>query len=302
MEILDIKDYTEKRFKTAIALGNFDGVHLGHKKLISTMINDAKNLVIASSLLLFRRHSKEILLRNIPNILTSAEDKCEILKEMGLNIVYEIDFTEKFMRLSPEDFVKNILIDRLNVQSVFVGINYRFGYKASGDIDVLKELSNKYNFNLNVIEPVFNKQKILSSSEIRMNIVKGNIELANEMIGRNYKIKGKVVHGNKIGRTLGFPTANIELSDRYQIPKKGVYITKTIVDGIIYKSLTNIGTNPTVGGKTIKIETHILNFNRDIYKQDLEIEFIQYYRGEMVFSTLEELKLQMQKDLNVIKL
>ncbi|OLS01766.1 bifunctional riboflavin kinase/FAD synthetase [Tissierella creatinophila] len=301
MEIIKIENYIENRFMTSVALGNFDGIHLGHRKLILSMIKDSKELNIIPSVLLFNKHPKEVLFGKSPDFITSTEDKHEILEQMMVKIIYETEFNEEFRKLSPECFVKKILIDKLNVKSVFVGFDYRFGYKASGDINTLKELGDKYKFKVTIIDPVYDEKRVLSSTEIRMHIKEGNIRLANEMLGRNYKIKGQVVHGNKIGRTLGFPTANLELSSNYQIPKIGVYETKTIIDGKSYVSLTSIGTNPTVGGNSMKIETYILDFSSDIYNKKIQIEFIKYIRKEMMFCNLEELKIQMQKDVETIK-
>ena len=301
MEIIKIENYIENRFNTSVAVGNFDGIHLGHKKLILSMVKDSQNLDIIPTVLLFSKHPKEVLLGKEPEVLTSSEDKQEILEKMKIKTIYEIEFNDKFRKLSPESFVKSILIDKLNIKSVFVGFDYRFGYKASGDANTLRELGKKYKFKVTVIDPVYDEKKVLSSTEIRTHIKEGNIRLANEMLGRNYKIKGKVVHGNKIGRTLGFPTANIELSSNYQIPKTGVYKTNAIVDKKSYISLTSAGTNPTVGGHSMKIETYILDFNSDIYDEKIEVEFIEYIRDEMMFSNLEELKIQMQKDLETIK-
>lgn len=301
MEIIKIENYKENRFKTAIALGNFDGIHLGHKKLIDMMVIDAKDSNLTPSVLLFSKHPKEVLLGKSPELLTSLKDKNEILKNLGVEIVYETDFTESFRKLSPEDFVKNILIDQLNIESVFVGFDYRFGFKASGDTSVLKSLGKKYNFRVNVIDPVYDEDSILSSSEIRTHIREGNLALANEMLGRRYKVRGIVVHGNKIGRTLGYPTANIELSSNYPIPRVGVYYTKTIIEGKGFFSLTSVGTNPTVGGDSLKIESYILDFEEDIYGKEIQIEFIEYLRDELVFDSLDELRMQMDKDVESVK-
>ena len=301
MENIKIENYIEKRFNTSIALGNFDGIHLGHKKLIMSMVDEAKELNITPAVLLFSKHPKEVLLGKSPELLTSLIDKHEILEELGVKTVYETDFTPEFRTLSPEDFVKEILLEKLNMKSVFVGFDYRFGHKASGDVNVLKDLSEKYNFKVTVISPVYDETKVLSSTEIRDHIRGGNLDLANEMLDRYYKIRGQVVHGNKIGRTLGFPTANIELSSNYPIPKIGVYETKAIVNKKTYMSLTSIGTNPTVGGDKIKIETYILDFDEDIYDEEIELEFIEYLRDEWMFDSLDELKVQMQKDVDRVK-
>ncbi|MGO1470326.1 MAG: bifunctional riboflavin kinase/FAD synthetase [Tissierella sp.] len=301
MEIIKIENYKENRFKTGIVLGNFDGIHLGHKKLILSMVENCKKTKSIPSALLFTKHPKEVLLGKSPELLTSLEDKKDILNDLGVEIIYQIDFTKEFRQLSPEEFVKNILIDKLNVSSIFVGFDYRFGHKASGDAKLLKELADKYKLKVAVIDPVYDEKRVLSSTKIREHIRNGHLELANEMLGRSYRIKGEVVHGNKIGKTLGFPTANIELINNYPIPKIGVYKTNAFIDGERYISLTSVGTNPTVGGDSLKIETYILDFNKSIYGKILFIDFVEYLRGEMKFSNLNELKLQMQIDLESIK-
>lgn len=300
MEIIKTKDYIENRFKTSLALGNFDGVHLGHSKLITSMIRDIKSSNINPSILLFNKHPKEVLFGKSPEFLTSFQDKYKILDNMGVKTIYKVDFTDEFRMLSPEEFVKKFLVEKLNIKSVYAGFDYRFGFKASGDIETLKLLGEKYNFQVNIIEPVYDQDHILSSTEIRKLIKDGNIKLANEMLGRNYKITGKVVHGNKIGRTLGFPTANIELATNYQIPKIGVYKTHTIINNESYLSLTSIGTNPSVGGDIVKLESYIIDFDSDIYDEKIEIEFLEYIREERYFSSLEDLKSQMQKDVNSV--
>ena len=301
MEKIKINNYKETRFKTGIALGNFDGVHLGHKKIVTSMVEESKTLGFHPSVMLFSKHPKEVLFGESPKLITSSRDKEEIFKGLGIKTIYEIDFDNEFRKLSPEDFVKEILVDKLNVNSVFVGFDYKFGYKASGNVETLKKLADKNNFIVNVLDPVYDEKRVLSSSEIRELIKKGEIELVNEMLDRSYKIRGKVVHGNKIGKTLGFPTANIDLCCDYPIPKIGVYETKTIVDGIKYKSVTSIGTNPTVGGDVVKIETYILDFDKNIYDEEIEVEFCRYLRDELVFDNLEDLKRQMGKDVNKVK-
>lgn len=303
MEIinLNLDDHKENRFNTAIALGNFDGIHVAHKKLIEDMVEDAKKIGLKPGILLFHSHTRAILEGKSPSLLTSKEQKVKILKSLGVEIVYTIEFDENLMKLSPEEFVKKILIEKLNAKSVCVGFDYRFGFKASGNVDVLKSLGEEYGFKVIVIDPIY-KDNIVSSTGIRKLIKEGKIEDANEMLGRHYSIIGKVVDGNKMGNKLGFPTANLKVEDNYIIPKIGIYETNIIIDGDFYIGATSIGTNPTFGSNMIKIENHILDFQEDIYGKIIEVRFIRYLRGEIKFDNIEDLKEQINKDVKDIKL
>lgn len=300
MEKINIQRFNEDRFETAIALGNFDGVHVGHKKLILNMVEASKDLGLKESVLLFDNHTKGIINGKSPMCLTSNVQKEEILKKLGVEIIYSIDFDENLMKLQPEEFVKNILVDKLNTKLVVVGFDYRFGHKASGNVETLKELGSQYGFKVIVLEPIYIENIIVSSTKIRELIIEGNLELANAMLGRNYQIIGNVIPGNKIGRTLGFPTANLELNSNYIIPKQGVYRTKTILDEKTYLSATSVGYNPTFANDNIKIECHIIDFDKKIYDEIIYIDFIEYLRGEIKFDHIEDLINQIDIDIKTV--
>ena len=300
MEIIKIENYKEKRFGTAIALGNFDGLHLGHRELISKMKEEAKKLNLQKSILLFNNHTKKTISKNGPKLLTLLNEKEKIIESLGVDTIYIVDFNDSMMNLSPEKFITDILVEKLNVKSIVVGFDYRFGKNAVGDIFLLEKLSNTLGLNLIVIDPVLYKNKIVSSSEIRRLLSLGNIEKANLMLGEKYKIEGKVIDGNKLGRKLGFPTANLITSKDKVIPKDGIYITNTIIDGSKYKSATSIGKNPTFSEKDIKIETHIIDFNGDLYDKTIKLEFIDFIRDQIKYDRLEDLKKQIKKDIELV--
>lgn len=304
MEIVDIMDNDVKKYATAVALGNFDGIHVGHRLLLENNIKKAKDNNLKPSVFLFNNHTKTILNKDKKtevNFLTSFQQKVKILEKLGIEIVYTMDFNEKVMKLSPEMFVKEILVNWLNAKLVTVGFNYKFGYKAKGDGEYLKKLGQTYGFHVDIMKPVYVDNEIVSSTSIRKFIKAGSIEKANKFLGRNFSLIGTVVKGSSRGRKLGFPTANMELNDRYIIPHTGVYKTYTNVDNNKFLSLTNIGYNPTFNEDELKIETYILDFNKNIYGSHIEVEFVEFIRDDVKFDTVDKLKSQMEKDLLYIK-
>ncbi len=301
MEIIEIKDYKENRFHTAIALGNFDGVHKGHCDLIQHMIKEAIDKNLKSALLVFDNHTKTVLTGEAPKTITTIDQKFNIFKNLGVELIYRMTFDREIMKLLPEEFVKDILVDKLKVKSVVVGFDYRFGHKASGDAELLKKLGEKYDFNVIIVEPIYIDGELVSSTRIRNLLQEGNITEANNLLGRNYSIIGKVVGGKKLGNTLGFPTANLELTENFVIPKHGVYNTNTIVDNKTYSSATSVGKNPTFKDEGLKIESHIIDFSEDIYGKVIELEFVDYLRDEIKFQNLEQLKKKVQDDISKVK-
>ncbi|QQY80693.1 riboflavin kinase/FMN adenylyltransferase [Keratinibaculum paraultunense] len=305
MEIidLDLNLSNKSEYKTAIALGNFDGVHIGHKYLIEDNIQKAIEMCLKPGVLLFKNHTKNVLKENSKSvpILTSNEQKLKILKNLGVEVVFTLNFNENIMKLSGEEFVDKIIIDLLNAKLVTVGFDYRFGYKAVGDCRYLKELGIKKGFKTNIIRPITIDNEIVSSTRIRQLLMEGNIKKANKFLGRYYTILGQVIKGSNRGTKLGFPTANINPIDNYIIPKNGVYKTITVLKDQQYLSLTNIGFNPTFNEKNFKVENHILNFNNNIYGKIIEIMFMDFIREDIKFDTTEKLIEQIKKDICYVK-
>lgn len=301
MEIINISNHNNIKFNTGVALGNFDGIHLGHQKLINTMINRSKKLGYKSSLLLFDKHTKVTTDNNQPKIITTNEQKFKIAEQLGIDIVYMMKFDKSTMLLSAEEFVKDIIIDKMNSKLIVVGFDYKFGHKALGNSKTMLKLGEKYDIEVKVIEAIQSNEVIIGSTEIRELILEGNIIKANKFLGRSYSIMGKVIPGKNRGNTLGFPTANIDVDPNLVIPKNGVYKTKTILNGKAYLSATNIGYNPTFEEDILKIETHILDFNERIYGQNIEIEFIEFLRDDIKFKNKDDLISQMNVDIAKIK-
>ncbi len=285
---------------TAVALGNFDGIHIGHKALIKSTIDKGKQKGLIPSVFTFNDHTSKLLNKNLTGFLLSKSRKEEILKQIGVKLLYKIDFNEIIRHLCPEDFVKEILVNKINAKLVVVGFNYRFGYKGMGNAETLKKLGKKYNFDVDVIEPVVIDGDVVSSSLIRQLITKGHIEKANKMLGRNFTVEGSVIQGKSIGKTLGFPTANLELDCNYVIPKFGVYKTSTYYMGIKHRSITNVGYNPTFKSNNVNIETHILNYEGDLYNKQIKIFFENFIREEMKFKDKDSLVYQIKKDISSI--
>lgn len=304
MEIINLNNYEEKNYETGVALGNFDGVHIGHQCLLKDMIAKAREKGLKTSVLLFENHTKTILENNGNNklyILTSNEQKLEILKNIGIDIVYTINFDENLMKLSGEEFVEKIIVKKLNAELVTVGFDYRFGYKALGNSDYLKKLGLEKGFDTNIISPIYIDKEVVSSTLIRNLIRTGNIKKANQLLGRHYIVNGTVITGKNRGNKIGYPTANIRLNYNYTIPKTGVYKTITLVSGKEYLSITDIGYNPTFNENELKIENHILNFNNNIYDQTIEVKFIAFIRDDIKFDNVRELTNQIEKDIAYVK-
>lgn len=301
MNIIELHDDYKSIEKTAIALGNFDGIHIGHQNLIDRMIEISKINNLISSVLIFENHTKSITSNTFPSLLTNNEQKLNILNKLGVENIYLMKFNEKVMKLSPLEFINNILIDKLNCKSVVVGYNYKFGYKASGNTDTLKKICSENDIYAEIVNPVYYEDKIVSSTLIRSLITYGKIDIANKLLGRFYTIKGEVVHGKGIGTKLGFPTANIRLIDNFVIPKNGVYSTLTTISDKTYKSATSVGFNPTFQEKSLKIENHIIGFNDLLYGNIIDISFVEYIRPEISFDKVEDLVNRMIEDVNYIK-
>lgn len=300
MKIIEIDLNFVAKEESVIALGNFDGVHRGHIELIKKAIEDAKKLNIKSSLLLFNEHTDNLVKVGKKEIITTNKTKFEILENLGVDIIYLINFTKEFMAYSPIMFLKDFLAYNLKIRGVVVGYDYTYGYKKSGNVDFLNK--NKELFkSIHVIEQVSYEGEKISSSRIRSLIEEGRVKEANNLLSRPYKLIGRIIHAKGLGKKMGYPTANLELVDNFVIPKYGVYDTDIIINGKKFKASTNIGTNPTVEHDGIKIEAHILDFDEDIYGEIVELELLEFVRPELKFDSIEELFEQIAKDVLVTR-
>ena len=289
----DIKNIEE----TVVALGNFDGVHKGHQQIIERTVRTAKAMDLKSAVFTFSNHPSTILGHGDPvkNILY-AEEKTRIIEEMGINYLINIPFTKEILFMPPEKFVEKILVDCLHIKEAYCGFNYSFGYRASGTPEVLMHEGLKHGFGLHVQEPYKIDGIVVSSTYIRELITNGRMEEATKFMGRMYAIGGEVIVGNKLGRTIGFPTMNLVIDETMITPPNGVYITYCTVDGVRYPAVTNVGNKPTIGEYAKNIETHIFNYDEDTYGKHINVEFVKWTRPEQKFAGIDELKNQIQSD------
>lgn len=285
--------------KTAIALGKFDGIHRGHKMLIDRLIATKEKEGNNAAVFTFERAPGEFI-NNITqkHILTKAE-KRTLMKNNGIDILIECPLINEIISMEPEKFVKEILIDRLCVEKIFCGEDFRFGYKRKGDAALLEKLQEEYGYKVEVIKKLQYKDRDISSTFTREAIQSGDIKLANRLLGYPYTIIGTVSHGRALGRKIGFPTINIIPDEDKILPPNGVYDTVVIHEGIKYQAITNIGTKPTVtGDNKIIIETNLLDVSMDLYDKTVEICFLDYVRQEKKFDSIEELKNVIAEDVS----
>ena len=295
----DLKDIQNSN--NYIALGSFDGLHIGHLSLIYKVVEIAKKNNGKSMVFTFKNHPKTLIYKeHVPKLLMDNDRKVEILTTHKVDIVCFQEFNLEFMKMTPEEFVE-FLVFKYNVKGFVVGFNYKFGYKNLGNVELLQKLQNKYGYKLCVMDPCTYKEQVISSTRIRKSLEDGDVLDASKMLSLPYVLSGKVVHGKKLGRTMGFPTANLKYNQNFILPKVGVYYTNIKVNNKIYKGITSVGNNPTVDGENLTIETYILDFNKDIYGEKIDISFIKKIRDMKKFNGVEELKDQLEKDKSFAK-
>ena len=284
--------------QTIITIGTFDGVHLGHQSILKKVVEAKENNTYESSLLTFFPHPRMVLQQDTSiKLLNTIDEKAELLDKFGIDNLIIHPFDAAFSNLSAEEFVKEILIDRLNIHKIIIGHDHRFGKNRTADISDLILFGKKYGFEVEQINAHEIDEIAISSTKIRKALMEGNIKLANQFLGYSYFISGKVIEGKKIGRTLGFPTANIQINESYKLlPKNGVYIVSSEINDILYFGMMNIGTNPTIGENMQSIEVHFFNFNQDIYNQNITIQIIKKIREETKFDSILDLQIQLIKD------
>lgn len=295
----------DSKIPRGVALGNFDGIHKGHSQLIQTLVKECRNRNIKACVYTFENHPNNVIFKDkhTPVIMT-AEQKIKITEELGIDELFLEHFDENYASTTPDDFIKNILIEKLGVKLVVVGFDYSYGQFGKGNVQELKKKGEEYGFDVIVIPqiksflPREKKEVTVSSTVLRELIRNGNMIDYKVLTGRNYFIPGKVQCGRKVGKKLGFPTANIVPQDGFALPEFGVYATVTHIGDKVYRSITNIGNNPTFKEiKRITVETYLIGFEGELYGQDIEVEFIQKMRGEIAFSSVEDLVAQINSDL-----
>ena len=295
----DLKDIQNSN--NYIALGSFDGLHMGHLSLIYKVVEIAKKNNGKSMVFTFKNHPKTLINKeDAPKLLMDNNRKIEILRNHKVDIVCFKEFDLEFMKMKPKEFVE-FLVFKYNIKGFIVGFNYKFGYKNLGNVELLQELKNEYEYELYVMEPCIYKDQVISSTRIRNSLEAGDVFEASKMLSLPYTLSGEVIHGKKIGRTIGFPTANLKYDENFILPKVGVYYTNIKVNNNIYRGITSVGNNPTVKGRTLTIETYILEFHKNIYGEKIDISFIKKIRDMKKFNDVEELKSQLEKDKSFAK-
>ena len=289
--------------ESAVALGCFDGVHIGHSKIISSMVKAAKVSSLTSIVWSFQAPPKSILSDQTKSqtILTPKNEKRKLMSALSVDTLICVPFNEKIAKLSPRDFFENILIKKLNAKHIFCGFNYRFGYNGEGDSATLVKLCREFGIKLTIIDEVKIDGVTVSSSAIRSYLLNGELEMAEKMLGRPHFLRQKVKDGQHLGRTLGFPTINQEVPKDKITVKSGVYLTRVKVGKAVKYGITNIGMRPTVNGREPICETHIIDFSGDLYGKYLTVEFIKFIRPEKKFSSIDELSTQVHNDIDTVK-
>lgn len=296
--IRDLTDYHDKT-PLALSLGMFDGVHLGHLSIINTLNKIAKKEHLESAILSFWPHPRKFLNPDDDvKMLNTLEEKLELLEKSGIQNIFLKTFDEEFRNLSGADFCEKILVEKLNVKHIIIGYDHTFGKNKSGDFNLLKALSGDLGFKVDQLEAVKSNQLNISSTKIRQALSEGKIKEANQMLGYNYPLTGKVIHGKKLGRTIGYPTANIEVPINKLLPKSGAYVVEVYIDNQFYKGMLSVGTNPTIDdkSKSLHTEVYILDFDQDIYDQQITIKFRDFLHDEIKFEGLEKLIEKLDED------
>jgi len=286
--------------KTILTLGTFDGVHFGHKKILEKVTQNTENEKYESLVLTFFPHPRMVLQDNSDiKMLNTIDEKIELLDKIGIQNLVIHPFDERFSRLTAEEFVKDILVDQFNIHKIIIGHDHRFGRNRTANIDDLKAFGLQYDFEVEEISAQEIKEVSVSSTKIRHALLDGNVALANEYLGYDYSLTGIIAKGKQLGRTIGFPTANLKLEENFKlIPKNGVYIVRSIIDSKTVLGMMNIGFNPTVDGKNQTIEINYFDFNEDLYDQKITVSILQRIRSEEKFGSIDLLKEQLEKDRN----
>lgn len=293
--IAGITDFKIKN--SAVSLGKFDGIHLGHQLLLNKVL-ELKKHGYQAVMFTFFYNPRNLFSDKEIELIYTEEEKKYLLEQKGFDVLVSYPFTKETASMEPEDFIKEVLVEKLDAKVIVVGADFCFGHKRRGNVDLLREKSKEYGYELIVFDKMKIEDQVISSSYIRSKIAEGDMEQVTKLLGRPFSIIGEVMHGRKIGRTLGFPTTNLIPPSSKLLPPNGVYASMTNINGVNYPGLTNIGNNPTVGVTPEKrVETYIFDFDSDLYGSTIEVLLYSHERPEMSFQSVEDLKNQMNKDI-----
>ena len=301
MKIYKNANLNKKHHKGVIAIGNFDGIHLGHQKVINEARKKAKSKKLPFGIITFEPVPVMYFNSKIKNHrINSLEQKKIQLKKLKLDFLIIIKFNKIFSSLTAEKFIKEIIYNKTKCSFLYVSKNFKFGYKRKGNIQTLKKYEKLYNFKCLIIKPYKKNKKIISSTLIRKKIINGKIREANTLLNREWNIKGKVIKGRQLGRKIGFPTCNLQLND-YIVPRNGVYAVKVKGSNFNKKGIANVGFRPTFNGKKLLLETNIFGIDKNLYNKEIDISFKKFIRQEKKFKNLEHLKKQIKIDIKKAK-
>ncbi|WP_299713807.1 bifunctional riboflavin kinase/FAD synthetase [uncultured Tenacibaculum sp.] len=297
--VYSISDFTPTH-ETYVTIGTFDGVHIGHQKIIKKLVDQAKKNDKKSVLLTFFPHPRMVLQKEASvKLINTINERIDLLEKIGLDYLIIHPFSKEFSRLTALDFVRNILVNQLKTSKLIIGYDHHFGKNREGNIEQLTEFSHIYNFEVEEIPAQDIDSVAVSSTKIRNALKEGNLKTANDYLGYNFSLKGKVVSGNNLGNKIGYPTANITIEEDYKlIPKSGVYLVKSTIDNTMYYGMMNIGNRPTVDGRNQTIEVNFFDYSGNLYDAILRTELIYFIREEQKFDSIEALTKQLQLDKN----
>ncbi|KUY31808.1 bifunctional riboflavin kinase/FAD synthetase [Elizabethkingia ursingii] len=294
--VKNIAEYSDAMGLT-MSLGMFDGVHKGHQEIIKKLKKHSETHQLESALLTFWPHPRKVLQPEVEiKLLNTLEEKLQLLERFGIQKTFLQEFNDNFRNLSGEDFVKQILLDKLHMKHIVIGYDHHFGKNKSGNFELLEKMASENNFVVEETKAVLVNELAVSSTKIRNALSEGDIITANEFLGYHYPVSGTVVGGKKIGRTIGYPTANIDVDPIKLLPKNGAYIVDVELNGQMHKGMLSIGTNPTVNGTKKTTEVYILDFDQDIYGENITVYFRDYLHDEIKFESLEKLIERLDED------
>ena len=298
MEIIHHSENFPSKKGSIVTIGTYDGVHLGHQKIIKNIVDQAKNSNMDSVVFTFDPHPRVVLSKsNDLKLIQTIAERSDRLEKTGLDYLIIHPFNKEFSRMSAFEFVRDVLVNQLHVQKLIIGYDHHFGKNREGNIDQLREYAHMFEFEVEEIPALDIDEVSVSSTKIRQALSEGKIEKANSYLGYPFSIEGEVVKGNQIGKGLGFPTANLKINDPLkQLPKSGAYIVESEIDNQTYLGMLNIGFRPTIDGRDISIEVYFENLDQDLYGQKIKLNFIRFLREEKRFESLEKLKEQLAKD------
>lgn len=281
---------------TAVTLGKFDGLHRGHQKLLNEVFR-FREQGFKPAVFTFETTPNTLMKGKLQTMITTNAERKENLEKAGVEYLVEYPFNQEVAHMDPEDFIAHILVEQMGAKAIITGPDNRFGYQRRGDVELLKQLAPKYGYEMVVVEKELDGEREISSTYVREELARGNIEKTNELLGYTYMIHGLVVHGKHLGSTLGFPTVNLVPREQKHLPAFGVYLSQTVIDGEVYNSITNIGRKPTIEGRhPAGVETYIYDLNQNLYDKWIEVRLLHFMRPEMRFSGIEELKAQVLSD------